>query len=101
MNNAISWYDHHAKELAIQYEAMPPDSVHGWVADLLPEGKALVLDVGAGTGRDAAWLARRGFEVVAVEPSAGMRMEGQRLHPDAWIQWKNDALPYFRIGMKG
>jgi len=54
MKTSISWYDEHAEELAVQYEALSPESVHGWFADLLPIGRALALDVGAGTGRDAA-----------------------------------------------
>ena len=103
MKTAISWYDEHAKELAVQYEALSPESVHGWAADLLPQGNALALDVGAGTGRDAAWLTSRGYEVVAVEPSAGMREEAQRLHADDPIQWVNDSLPdfknVFRLGL--
>jgi Methyltransferase domain len=48
---------------------------------------------GAGTGRDAAWLAARGYEVVAVEPSDAMRAEAVRLHPQAPIRWVADALP--------
>lgn len=77
MKTAISWYDEHAKELSVQYEALSPESVHGWAADLLPQGNALALDVGAGTGRDAAWLTSRGYEVVAVEPSAGIPCAAQ------------------------
>src|SRR5262249_3644345 len=56
-----------------------------------------------GTGRDAAWLVSRGLEVVAVEPSAAMRNEGQRLHPSAGIRWVDDALPaldkVYRLGL--
>ena len=39
------------------------------------------LDVGAGTGRYAVPLARAGHEVVAVEPSAGMRAMLEGAHP--------------------
>ncbi|MBM3645883.1 MAG: class I SAM-dependent methyltransferase [Alphaproteobacteria bacterium] len=67
--------------------------VHGWLVDLLPRAPALVLDVGAGTGRDAAWLASRGLEVVAVEPSGPMLAEGQRLHPSPSIRWISNSLP--------
>lgn len=36
----------------------------------------LVLDIGAGSGRDALWLAQRGCQVVAVEPAANLRSLG-------------------------
>ena len=52
-----------------------------------------MLDVGAGSGRDAAWFARRGYSVVAVEPSAAMRAEARTRHAEAAISWIDDALP--------
>ena len=62
-----------------------------------------MLDIGAGSGRDAAWLAAQGHTVVAVEPAAAMRHEGQRLHLDANIRWLDDRLPALqnvhRLGM--
>jgi SAM-dependent methyltransferase len=54
------------------------------------------LDIGAGTGRDAAALAVRGHTVVAVEPTAEMRAHGQRLHPSPDITWIDDSLPDLR-----
>jgi SAM-dependent methyltransferase len=36
----------------------------------------LVLDIGAGSGRDALWLAQRGCHVIAVEPAANLRSLG-------------------------
>jgi SAM-dependent methyltransferase len=94
---AIPYYNTHAPALAQQYEALPAASVHSWLVDLLPKTKTLALDVGAGSGRDAAWLASLGFEVIAVEPSAGMRAEAQRLHHSAQIQWLDDSLPDFQV----
>lgn len=78
----VGWYDQHAADLAQSYEAL----------DLLPQAPALVLDVGAGTGRDAAWLTQMGHHVVAVEPAAAMRGEGQRRHADAGLRWIEDSL---------
>jgi len=40
---------------------------------LLPPGAARVLDLGAGTGKLTRQLRDRGLDVIAVEPSAGMR----------------------------
>jgi SAM-dependent methyltransferase len=53
----------------------------------------LVLDIGAGTGRDAAAIARLGHHVVAVDPSAKMQKLAQTLHADPRIAWLSDALP--------
>lgn len=92
-SDPIGWYDQHAGELASIYEALDSATVHGWLLDLLPHAPALVLDVGAGTGRDAAWLTGLGHDVVAVEPSAAMRAEGQRHRPDAGLRWIEDRLP--------
>ncbi len=44
-------------------------------------------------GRDAGGFAAAGYDVVAVEPSAGMRAEAARLHPSARIRWLPDSLP--------
>ena len=75
------------------YEALPPERLHRWLDGLLPAVPALVLDVGAGTGRDAAWFAGLGHDVVAVDPAAAMRAEATRLHPGPRIRWLNDRLP--------
>lgn len=50
------------------------EEAHGGVLDLLPPAPARGLDVEAGTGRDAAALARRGYQVVAVEPTHHRRV---------------------------
>jgi SAM-dependent methyltransferase len=76
MSDAVNWYDDRAGELAQRYEAVPAEKIHAWVVPSLPTSPALILDVGADSGRDAAWLISRGFEVVAVEPSAGMLVRG-------------------------
>ena len=97
MSTAVDWYNQHAKTLAVQYEAVDPARLHAGIADLLPQGQGAVLDVGAGTGRDAAWLATRGLDVVAVEPSRAMRDEAARMHTDPRIQWVGDCLPDFNV----
>lgn len=95
MSDSVRWYDAHAAELAPRYESVSPADLNSWLIDFLPAAPALVLDVGAGTGRDAAWFHRRGFEVVAVEPSAGMREEAKARHPEEAdrIKWVSDRLP--------
>lgn len=93
MAKSIEWYDQNAERMAALYEIGSFDSVHGWLVDLLPPPPAAVLDVGAGSGRDASWFALKGYGVVAVEPSTAMRSIGERLHSHAPIHWVDDRLP--------
>jgi SAM-dependent methyltransferase len=94
MSDTIRAYDIEAGTLAARYESVSAEAVHAALLEFIPRGRDLLaLDVGAGSGRDAAWLASLDYEVVAVEPAAGMRLEAQRRHPDPRIRWLNDSLP--------
>ena len=89
----IAHYEQNAAQLVTQYESLAFEDVHAALLDLLPESGATVLDVGAGSGRDAAWFAARGYDVVAVEPSDAMRAQARALHPSPRIHWLADSLP--------
>ncbi|MFC9180859.1 class I SAM-dependent methyltransferase [Streptomyces globisporus] len=86
-------YAEAAEALAIQYEAVTFDDVHCNVMQLLPAEPGRILDVGAGTGRDAAALVARGHHVVAAEPTAELRAHGQRIHAHCGIDWVDEVLP--------
>ncbi|MDH6127681.1 class I SAM-dependent methyltransferase [Kitasatospora sp. GP82] len=77
-----------AGQLAVQYESVGFEEVHEQVLHLLPVAPVRVLDVGAGTGRDAAALASRGHSVLAVEPTVELRV-----HTGGGIAWLADSLP--------
>jgi len=87
------FYDKHADLLVSQYNAIDSAAAHShWAQGHLPVKPGLACDLGAGSGRDANWLAAKGWDVVAVEPSAEMR---ERAMPasHANITWLDDALP--------
>jgi len=92
-DDPANWYEAHVADVSARYESIAFESVHGWLFPYLPDPPAMALDVGAGTGRDAAWLAERGFDVAAIEPSEAMRGEAKRLHPSPRIRWFADRLP--------
>lgn len=82
-----------ATRLAAQYESGPFEQIHGpWLRFLPPKG-AKVLDIGAGSGRDADALCKRGYIVAAVEPSVDMINEAKRFHSSSDIEWIQDHLP--------
>ena len=93
MTDPIAWYDANAELASDRYESVTFERIHGWLADLLPKPPAAILDVGAGSGRDAAHLSTLGYDVVAVEPSARMRELARARHDDPKINWRDDRLP--------
>ena len=93
VREVIAGYDHHAEQLVRHYEQIAFESVHSQVLDLLREAGKSVLDVGAGSGRDAAWFAAKGYQVTAVEPSAELRQAAKMQHKAASIRWFSDQLP--------
>lgn len=91
---AAAWYDTHAARLADGYEGLAAEETHPKLFALLKDSKPLrILDVGAGTGRDAAALAALGHKITAVDPSSRMLRLARSLHPDRDIAWVADGLP--------
>ena len=90
---STQYYDDHAARLSTFYNAIESDAVHrSWIEKHLPEKPGFACDIGAGSGRDANWLASHGWDVVAVEPSASMReLATAKSHPN--VTWLDDSLP--------
>jgi SAM-dependent methyltransferase len=64
------------------YERARPSYPEAAVDWILPSGARRVLDLGAGTGKLTRHLVARGLDVIAVEPSEGMRAQLSRGLPD-------------------
>jgi len=93
LSESASWYEANAGHLIGQYESLSPDELNAWLRPYLPESPSRILDVGAGTGRDAAWLSGLRHDVIAVEPSARLREAAEELHAGLSVQWIDDELP--------
>jgi SAM-dependent methyltransferase len=92
-NKVLAGYAADAASLIEPFEAIPSARLFAPVERFLPQPPVRVLDIGAGTGRDAAWFASLGCHVVAVEPVAALREAGQRLHAGHSIEWSDAQLP--------
>src|SRR3954464_8881282 len=80
-------------ELIARYDAIPVGDIYAPVLDLFPIRPSRIADIGAGTGRDSAWLAGLGHSLLAVEPVDELRRAGLALHDSPAIDWLNDTLP--------
>jgi 2-polyprenyl-3-methyl-5-hydroxy-6-metoxy-1,4-benzoquinol methylase len=87
-------YAEAADALVLQYEGAAFAEVQRHVLHLIPPVPSRILDIGAGTGRDAAALAALGHEVTAVEPTDALRHRAMALHPSPRIAWIADGLPH-------
>lgn len=86
-------YAAEADRLAAAYESITFEDVHRDILHLIPTAACAALDIGTGTGRDAAALAKRGFAVTAAEPTAALRIHGEQWHAGLDIRWLDDCLP--------
>ena len=86
-------YAEEAPELLKRYESISFADHHRSAMHLIPTAPGRVLDIGAGTGRDAAGFVALGHSVVAVEPTEELRRGAMLLHPSPLIEWLDDSLP--------
>lgn len=96
INGALASTSGYASEvdaLFIRYEARDAAAVHAPWVSFFPKTPSRIIDIGAGTGRDAAWLTSLGHSVVAVEPVDELRTRAATLHPEPEITWMADILP--------
>lgn len=89
----ISYYSQHSEKLTKQYESVRPELVNKEWAEFIPKQKSMILDIGAGSGRDSAWMASMGHDVTAVEPAEQLREKAQKNHSSSSIRWMSDTLP--------
>ncbi len=95
-NNIISGTEGYASQapfLLEQYEKLSFEESYATAMSHFPSEPCKILDIGSGTGRDAAWFDDKGHEVVAAEPTKEMREGAMRLHPSPTIRWLDDSLP--------
>lgn len=93
----IGWYAERATSLVEQYDALSFEKVHTallpHLETVMPIGRRAALDIGAGSGRDARWLAKAGYCVTAVEPTAALRAAASQHKDNGAVTLVDDRLP--------
>ncbi len=93
-SDPIQYVNENAENLIQQYDSVGFEDVHPELIEYFSSPPGKILDIGAGSGRDAAWLQKVGYEVIAVEPSEEMRIAGQRKNQN--VIWIDDKLPHLK-----
>jgi len=92
MNNNIEYYNQHAEEVCKLYDDLTFEQVHREWLHFIPKEGA-VLDIGAGSGRDARYFASKGLTTYAVEPASDLLEKAKSYSSSNKIQWFRDQLP--------
>jgi SAM-dependent methyltransferase len=89
-SQTLSAYDAAAKVFATEWHAQPaPSDLQELVKRFFKPGRTA--DIGAGSGRDVAWLVANGFPAVGYEPSRGLLNEARARYPG--LTFHDAALP--------
>lgn len=88
----IEVYDEKAPEYARRYGGVELPLWHR-VMNYLKPG-ATVLDLGCGTGRDVAFLQKKGFDAYGVDASVGMIEAAKEAHPNLGNRFSVSSLPF-------
>lgn len=89
----MTFYSDNAPKLFKQYESVSFETIHQEWLSMIPI-YGCVLDVGSGSGRDAAWFAKQNLNVTAVEPAEELLKLAKRNHAYQNITWIKDSLPF-------
>jgi 2-polyprenyl-3-methyl-5-hydroxy-6-metoxy-1,4-benzoquinol methylase len=87
----LDYYAANALEVAGRYEEVPSALASKFDVAFTLGGK--VLDIGCGSGRDLAVLARKGFDAYGVDPTSEFVDIAQRIHPELIGRVKVGQLP--------
>ncbi len=76
-----AYYASHAADCAARYETAPVDTLHDLLRKLARH-RPRALDIGGGSGRDAALLRQLGCHTTYADACSQMRVQALQLHPE-------------------
>ena len=88
--STINYYDDNTVEFACQTAHIDMQDLYELFISQLPQRDTQsVLDVGCGSGRDANYFARQGYDVTAIDTSVELIQWAQKHHMSSRIGWVN------------
>ena len=80
MKSILDFYNKNAMELSCKYESAQMEFIHSLLLKTFPQ-KSSLLELGCGSGRDAAFMVSNGFKLTAIDGSAEMIRMALLHHP--------------------
>ena len=86
--STLHYYDDNAVEFAIQTVSIDMHDLYELFLNQLPQRSTqYILDVGCGSGRDANYFAKQGYDVTAIDASAELIQWAQKHHISSRVSW--------------
>lgn len=86
-------YDRDVEDFLDRSDRIAFAEKHAAALHLMPAAPSRILDIGAGSGKDAADFAAMGHAVLAVEPTPALLAGAIARHAHPAITWLHDGLP--------
>lgn len=97
--STLRYYSQNAQTVAERYEGIKSPLADRFASVFKAGGR--ILDIGCGSGRDLAELARQGYQAYGIDATAELVNLAQQLHPELHGRVLQAALPDFDVPFGG
>ena len=80
-NNTLLYYQNNSSSLANRYESADVTEIQYLLLNTFAKDKNL-LEIGCGSGRDANFMFKNGYDIIAIDGSKNMIKEAKKIHPN-------------------
>ena len=92
MTNTLNFYETDYKNLSFRYENADVNEIQELLLATFDE-KTNLLEIGCGSGRDASFMTKKGFDVIAIDGFKNMIDEAKKIHPELSNKLFHKTLP--------
>jgi cyclopropane fatty-acyl-phospholipid synthase-like methyltransferase len=92
MNETINYYDRAFEFLTLNYETADVSNIHNLLLNIFNKEDKL-LEIGCGSGRDASFMMKNAYDVIAIDGSKNMIDEAKEIHPELSTKLFYKTLP--------
>ena len=89
--DTLDYYNRNAHQIADSYEIQRPHRLYELISLFFKTADHITLDLGCGSGQDAAHLKSKDYKVIGLDASEEMIREAKIRHPG--IEFRNGSLP--------
>ena len=92
MEKTLDFYNTNSINLALRYEKADVSEVQKLLIQTF-EKNSNILEIGCGSGRDASFMTKNSFDVIAIDGSKTMIEEAKKIHPELSEKLFHKTLP--------